>query len=345
MTSRMIDQLTSEQKKLIHSYGEKWRQIAFSTEPVDRKRITETVKAASSLTTLEEPEIVFCESPYTALKTSFVKPLLDIVLSRPKNQMTSIVCKRIIGRKLGQSMRKKIKFLSSSRKYGGMNKIRKQLGWELCYQVRELHQSLEWELADRSHQLHKLSVQMMDQVVRDTIAQFDSQLVDTKWIAMRIRLIAWKIMQSFHPLRWISLARDLDCYYSVLSCPHSQKRWEIFSGLAELCSWSFLYEKKCVLCERPRLLSFDSKNRLHGEGEPAIQFANGYSLYAYRGVIIPEKYGKIPPSQWKGKWLLEEADPRLKKVLIHGLGGYEPSFEESETLAPAIKAKIHIVGY
>ena len=304
MTTLMIDQLTSEQKNLIHSHGDKWQEIAFSTEPIDRKRITDIVKAAYGVTALEESEIVFCESPYTALKNSFIKPMLDIVLSRSKRLMTGIVCRKIVSRKLGQPMRKKFKFLSSSRNYGGMNKIRKRLGWEFCYQVRELHQSLEWELVDRSRQLHELSVQMVKQVVHETISQFDRKLVDTKWIARMIHLIAWEIMQSFSPLCWISLARDLDCYYSVLNCPHSQKRWEIFSSLAELCSWSFLYEKKCVLCERPRLLSFDSKNRLHGEGEPAIQFADGYSLYAYHGVIIPEKYGRILPSQWKGKWLL-----------------------------------------
>lgn len=342
MTRVIIDRLTSEQKKLIHSYGDKWRQIAFSTEPIDRQKATEVLKAAYRITALEAPEIIFCESPYAALKNVFVKPMLDILLTRPKRQMTGIVGK-IVKRKLGPPMWKKWKVLYASRKHGGRNKIIRQLGRELCHQVRDLHHSLNWELYDRSGLLSALSDQMKKELPRDLLDLFDSKLADRKWISTMIDSIAWQTMVSFHPLSLVGIARNLDCYYSVLNYPYSKKRWEIFSGLAELCSWSFLFEKKCVLCDRPRILSFDSQNRLHGEGEPAIQFADGYSLYAYHGVTIPEKYGKVHPSQWKGKWLLAEADPRLKGVLVHGMGGYEPSFEESEWLDPAMRAKIHII--
>lgn len=135
MTRIIIDRLTSEQKKLIHSYGEKWRQIAFSTEPIDRQKATEFLKAAYRITALKAPEIFFYESPYAALKNVFVKPMIDILLSRPKRQMIG-VCGQIVRRKLGPPMWKKLKVIYASRKHGGMNKITRQLGWELCYQVR-----------------------------------------------------------------------------------------------------------------------------------------------------------------------------------------------------------------
>ena len=37
----------------------------------------------------------------------------------------------------------------------------------------------------------------------------------------------------------------------------------------------------------------DSDCRLHAEGKPAVQFADGFSIYAYRGVILPEWYDRL----------------------------------------------------
>lgn len=64
----------------------------------------------------------------------------------------------------------------------------------------------------------------------------------------------------------------------------------------------------------------DNENRLHAEGEPAISFADGYSLYSYHGVTLPEKYGIVHPNQWQSKWLLEETNAELRRVLRQGIG-------------------------
>jgi hypothetical protein len=74
------------------------------------------------------------------------------------------------------------------------------------------------------------------------------------------------------------------------------------------------------VCDRPRILSFDNEQRLHAEGSPAIQFADGYSLYSYHGVTLPEKYGVLHPNQWQAKWLLEEDNAELRRVLMQGIG-------------------------
>ena len=53
------------------------------------------------------------------------------------------------------------------------------------------------------------------------------------------------------------------------------------------------YDKVCIVCEKPIVLSVDSNHRLHAEGKPAVQFADGVSVYAYHGVILPEWYGRV----------------------------------------------------
>jgi hypothetical protein len=74
------------------------------------------------------------------------------------------------------------------------------------------------------------------------------------------------------------------------------------------------------VCDRPRILSFDNEQRLHAEGTPAIQFADGFSVYAYHGVGLPEKYGVLHPNHWHAQWLLEEDNAELRRVLMQGIG-------------------------
>ncbi|MCL1474818.1 hypothetical protein LAY57_29765 [Argonema antarcticum A004/B2] len=90
--------------------------------------------------------------------------------------------------------------------------------------------------------------------------------------------------------------------------------------LVKNCGWIINFENTCFVCDRPIKLSFDSQNILHAEGEPAIEYADGYSLYCYHGVTLPEKYGKLHPHQWQSQWILEENNAELRRVLVQGIG-------------------------
>jgi len=119
---------------------------------------------------------------------------------------------------------------------------------------------------------------------------------------------------------WMRAAVWFDYCIVVLNCAHTQGKWLAFKSLVEHCGWLFPYEKICVVCNRPIYLAFDNEARLHAEGEPAIQFADGFKVYAYQGVRLPERYGKIHPHQWRSQWLLEEYNAELRRVLIQGIG-------------------------
>jgi hypothetical protein len=89
------------------------------------------------------------------------------------------------------------------------------------------------------------------------------------------------------------------------------------------------FEKICLVCDRPLHLRFDSANELHAEGEPAIAFADGYSLYFHHGVKLPEKYGKVHPDLWQAEWLLSEENAELRRLLIQRIG-YDRICQELE---------------
>lgn len=124
----------------------------------------------------------------------------------------------------------------------------------------------------------------------------------------------------YSPSSAVFLDLYLDFCCSVLNCACDREKWLVSQSLSKHCGWIYFFEDTCIICDRPSKILFDREGRIHGEGEPAIQFVDGFSVYAYHGVWIPEKYGQIPSNQWQSRWLLEAEDAELRQVLIQAIG-------------------------
>lgn len=111
-----------------------------------------------------------------------------------------------------------------------------------------------------------------------------------------------------------------DFVFSVLHAPTPTPKWLALQGLAKYCGWIFAVDSFCLVCDRPTKILLDENNFLHGEGEPAIEFADGFTAYAYRNIPIPEQYGRIRPNEWQSQWVLAEKRSTVQKALIQGIG-------------------------
>jgi hypothetical protein len=118
----------------------------------------------------------------------------------------------------------------------------------------------------------------------------------------------------------VSMACLFDFCYSVLNCSGEEELWQTYQLLVQHSGWLWTYEGTCLVCSRPYRLELDSQGLLHSEGHPAIQLRDGFTIYAYRGVILPEKYGKVHSKDWRPQWLLTENNAELRRVLIQGIG-------------------------
>ena len=271
MSQEKIEKLTPEQEALIPVYREKWRKIALSTEPIDREKAAEAVKATYSCLGFKLPEIIFTESPYTGLN----------ILDRE-------YCKRLFS-----------------------------------------VDSLEPKLLNLVISPYNLAVQFFpDELIRKknftNIYNEISSLIRNQLTVHRLELESIKpfpFLDDIFSPGYISNITRIDFLVSVFQCKFIPGCWENIRFLFESCgNWIYPCEEIAIICDRPRILSFDNQQRLHAEGAPAIQFADGYSLYAYHGVTLPEKYGHIHPNQWQTSWLLEEENAELRRVLIQGIG-------------------------
>lgn len=200
-----------------------------------------------------------------------------------------------------------------------------------CKSITQLYEEFGVNLVDRFTE--KLYDKTLHSIMAQASNKLSSQLYRKAW--MSFSEIFKKLLESifchepFHYnedyefldyIIWAELAARCDFCFSVLKCKYHRRRWQALKSLTMHCGWIFPYKKVCIVCDRPRILSFDSQHRLHAEGDPAIQFADGYSLYSYHGVTLPEKYGKIHPNEWRSEWLLSEENTELKKFLIQTIG-------------------------
>lgn len=128
---------------------------------------------------------------------------------------------------------------------------------------------------------------------------------------------------------WAAYGSAFDFVVSVLEYFHTEETWNIFKSLVKDCGLIFPFQEVAIICDRPTKISFNNQSQLHAEDTPAIQFSDGYSVYAYNGVIVPENYGA--PSEWKASWLLSEANAEIRRALIQRIG-YECICHELEAI-------------
>ncbi len=294
MSQTKVKKLTPEQAALIPVYREKWRARSLSTGPINRSQAEETVKSAYSAIGLKAPEIIFVDRPYEAA---------DIILSRVDNPSSEL--RSGFERKLRSQLEKQ---------------LRGYLGSQL---ESELHSQLQTQ---RSARLYTQLQTQMWQAHRHYLAgEIGSQLLPQEVIDERSGDIYWQRLgeqfsNCIQPELWAAYGSLLDFCISVLNLPHSYGRnWIVFQSIVRDCGLIYPYDKVCIVCEKPIALSADSNHRLHAEGKPAVQFADGVSIYAYHGVILPEWYGRLHPHQWQSKWVLKEQNAEVRRALIQGI--------------------------
>jgi len=263
------------------------KYLTLSTTPIDAKKATETVKNIYVAIGHKAPQVIVCSSPPVA-DLNFLKQLKIDCMSQ--NQISP--------------------------------KATGNLGWGKSL-LKELFQSVDVGLSRR----------FWKELCREIILEPDTDCtLVSEFQELAINYPESRKSESrsysnyLEPLTPTALVKEIHLTEFLISkCGINldQKAQELLrckQQLFEECGWIFPFENICLVCDRPLHISFDSANELHAEGEPAIAFADGYSLYFHHGVKLPEKYGKVRPDLWQAEWLLSESNAELRRVLIERIG-------------------------
>ncbi|WP_287325493.1 DUF6745 domain-containing protein [Okeania sp. SIO1F9] len=298
---KLITKLTPDQETLIPVYRKKWHTIAHSTQPINRQKATKAIQLAYNLMGDPNPEIVFCESPYAAFDT-----LLSVIWQRWESK-DDYGHRHIFGDRW-QLLREQLKL-----------QITDKLCEEIDSKIRE----------DTNSSLTEESLKPEDLWSHILYSQ-----IEEKWQEI-VSDISIKLLCLWsYPIPtelWSSYVAWIDFCISVINCDYNSDDWQVLESIVRNCGWIYPLRHLCIICDRPRKLFLDDEYRPHAEGTPAIEFADGYSLYANHGVRLPEEYGIFSPQKWEAKWLLSTKNAELRRVLIQEIG-YEKICQDLQTL-------------
>ncbi|MEU4626467.1 DUF6745 domain-containing protein [Actinoplanes sp. NPDC023801] len=91
------------------------------------------------------------------------------------------------------------------------------------------------------------------------------------------------------------------------------------AAVARHAGWWWANERVAVLTERPVTLTRDNVGRLHrGEGA-ALEFPDGYGLWAWRGMPIPESLAADLPTLTAGR-IRREDNAEIRRVMLEHFG-------------------------
>ena len=260
----LISQLAPEQKALIPVYQEKWERIILSTKAINYQKAAEAIKVAYATVEREKPIVIFCSSPFAALSR-----IIEIQLSIQFGDRLEALTELYFDPYFQPMFR---------------------VGYEIQKIYRENYRDI-WSLMEwHCKVLSKIQV-----IYR---LKMTDKLRNISEDELKFYLHKYRKNSYLYPVNYagnyISGKVELwsgavDYCVDVLNL-YDRKKWQVILSLIEECGWIFAFEGIAIVCDRPIKISLDSNDYLHAEGEPAIQFADGYSMYFHGGVELPEKY-------------------------------------------------------
>lgn len=282
----VINDLPKNLEDAVPTILEKWLSIGLNTETADRHKAEMGCDLAYEAIGLTPPKLkMWLQSPREGVVASML--LNGAMQSRLK---LSAQCRNNILIKLkthlSDSLRDQIK---SELIVPLASRIWDQIGAHIWDQICSEFETLEYEsnqdnIGRRLKKMKDMPTDLrfkshfIDQTFMQISAQLKNQIIEkspTK-ISDHISLANYGQHDGFW-LGYLSALKEL--------VPEIEK----ISGLmlvAENCGWWWRFDKTAIFTDRPQKLSFDENHKLHCEDGPAIEYRDGFKVYAWHGIRI-----------------------------------------------------------
>lgn len=93
----------------------------------------------------------------------------------------------------------------------------------------------------------------------------------------------------------------------------------VFEGLLDDLHYVWTFPEVVVASRKPELLAFDEEGRLHNERGPSLVYPDGWQLYAWHGVIVPD-FVVTSPQTITVDFIDTTDNAELRRVLIDRYG-------------------------
>ena len=259
----IITTLTPAQEALIPIYREKWVPIIYSTAPLDRDREIAAINTAYQLSKYPAPEILFYDSPFDAIR-SIVRP----------NERPHVYLGRSLNSKFSNRVFNHLRHMLDRQI---SRELVMKIGNQMSYRIPPYYWTEEYPIEPCFHNIC-FPTCLSTQINRDLeIIHPELEYQYTSELTNNISRTA----------QWAVHACKMDFYISVLKLQHDRKIWQAIQQLIYDCGFIIMFERVCIACPRPTKMLFDGDNQLHGNLESALEFPDGYAVYAHHGEIHP----------------------------------------------------------
>ena len=240
--------LAAEQIAALGQYRDRWLAVRRATQPADRSAAEAGVRLAYRAAGLEPPR--------------------RVIWSRGPIELADLT--REVLPTDGPDLRSKV-----------IDGVRHRVASDI---KRRVSKSVRASVANAINLSDALSTAATEAVIRSTRSRRPS-------FAMRIRhpFSAWangrrRSAVGLEDLAWLGVYEYFHdtCELKVETAP-LRGLWL----LANNVGWILPCERVCWLAERHNILRSDLKGRLHSANGPALRYPDGWSLYAWKSVVVP----------------------------------------------------------
>jgi hypothetical protein len=354
----MFNWLTPKQLALLPVYRDRLIKIGLCTDPADRLEAERGVQETYWAAGLKPPDhIEWCDSPMEAWEKIGDPPEWAAMVARVRliEQLTTtrwgqigveLEIKRQIIEPIVAQLRAQTKQQGEEQPSQRAKEILyqqiKKLDQEFTLVAHQLDMSVVERVAeqvlqqldiDESRELgENVSSRRSTSIIRrvDRRVPFDidesRELEENRNPFWRSKLERASLQAGYGQFTVPKLA--LDVYLSeVFDFPEETKsltglRTKSLTGLwriAKSANWWFPHENACYICERPRVIAFDGQERLHREDGPAIEYRDGWGVYVWHGVRVPDSV-ILRPDTIDVQQIENEMNVEVRRIMIERYG-------------------------
>lgn len=284
----MIEELTKEQEAKIPEYVEKYTKIGLSTDRIDRKKITENVNVFyEKILDREKPKkTLFFESPRSAWLAICVMKYAEKFVKHEIENMT-----------IGQTV------FDDNGNFEITEDMLAYLGKDAWHEIFNIvSPEIERMLVDNGSNKNFVEV-IKHQAIINFKGKVYLEYVEP-YIEGAFESYIFAYYDYFH--------NELDIEYEVMDL---YKIWKKTLGHDRM--WCF--DDYCIISEKPILIKINNE-KLHCEDGPAIEYADGFSLYSLNGVRVPEKIVMLSADEITADMILKEQNVEIRREIVRKIG-------------------------
>jgi hypothetical protein len=324
--------LTAAEQQALEEYRQRYLAAGLSTAPADRAAAEAAFAAVYRRLGRQPVPVVWVASPLSA---SVLLGGLE-ALGRPRTRQGEAGLWDSLGASLGTSVQANLRAaMWASLRASSATSLATSVATSLQASLgASLWASLGASLGS------SLRASLAANLWADLTASLATNLAASVWASLRANLAhsvedtltSASVLRALYTAWWgqmdlceVASYRFAEDMLGVQYAPDAAEGLHLLDTIGHACGWWYPRDGLIVACDRPAVLQMEEHPqrpgtyRLHASDGPAVQFRDGWAIYAWHGVRVPQVVIDAP-SQITREMFLTERNVEVRRAMWERLG-------------------------